>query len=76
MNLYTERHTPKVKGICEARKIVQQSRALAVLPVDSGSISNTHMAAHSCLQCQFQGIQHPPLALEHAHAWFTDIHAG
>jgi len=50
----------------KVRGLAQQLRALAALPEDLGSIPNNHIAAHNCLQLQFQGIQHP----------HTDIHAG
>ena len=34
-------------------------RTLCVPPEDPGLISSTHMAAHNCLESQFQGIRHP-----------------
>jgi hypothetical protein len=39
-----------------SREMAQQFRALAALPEDLASISNTHMAAYNCLQLQFEGI--------------------
>jgi hypothetical protein len=46
--------------------MAQQLKALPALPKDLSSILNTHMAAHNCLELQFQGIKNP----------HTNIHAG
>jgi hypothetical protein len=47
-------------------EIVQQLRALGIIPEDLGSISSTHLAAHYCLSLQLQRVQH----------LHTDTHAG
>jgi hypothetical protein len=36
----------------------QPLRPLAALPEDPGSILNTHMAAHKCLELQFHRFRH------------------
>jgi hypothetical protein len=51
------------------RELAQQLRALTVLPKDRGSIPSTHVAAHSCLQLQFQD---PTSSLRHVQMQNTE----
>ena len=44
-----ETKEPEVQDCQGAGEMVQQLRALAVLPEDLGSIPNTHTANHNCL---------------------------
>lgn len=44
-----------------AGEMAHSLRALAALTKDLGSVLSTHMAAHSHLDLQFQGRQHPLL---------------
>lgn len=55
--------------------MAQWLRAFTVLPEETGSIPNTHLAAHNCLGLWCHGpITFSPSKVLHEHT--TDMHAG
>jgi hypothetical protein len=50
-----------------AGEMAQRLRVQAVLPEDPGSIPSAHMAAHNCLQLQYQGIRQTQTYMQAKH---------
>lgn len=56
--------------------MAHQLKALAALLEHQGSIPSTHGTAHSRVQIQFQGAQHPLLASTGTAHTLVHIHSG